>query len=473
MTYNLNQNLSVDRQYPEAAILIRLTLSLHGCGSVQCAQFLKSAGAKPFLDFPVELLRGLFMSYAKNKTRGDIAISVDEIRELGDRGAKAIISELSAVAALYLKETKSMCTVLVSSLVSSSFQTHSGRTVLDWAPDRPDSDTLDYFSKLVLPEEKEKILSLVNAVSGAHMRSIVVAFSLCLEDLEPSVKALCNKIKRGLGAKLSTETNQGICTFVRESIAAKYPDTVRCSPDVEAVIDGSGVVPPVFLMHAFESGSRAGAGKYVENLLRSFSLFDGGAGKQLENVAKHYDLFRAFLGLPVVPGQVEVKVPCLGGKHATWYKQLLFSTQEMSLDEEPLLRQEGKAVVATGHIPRGGYYYHPQISNHPWIDRAYVAQHPRESKCCLVLAQDKVNASDFPDACRKLNKAADELMKVSQDFESALLVVNVIGAGEDTRSQSELKWPHILIRDRREVELFYTKHFADMVWFARHRHLLS
>ena len=92
--------------------------------------------------------------------------------------------------------------------------------------------------------------------------------------------------------------------------------------------DGSGVVPPVFLMQAFENGSRAGAGKHLENLLCSFSLFDGGAGNQLENVAKHYDLFRAFLGLPVVPGQVEVTVPGLGGKHPTWYKKLLFSTLE-------------------------------------------------------------------------------------------------------------------------------------------------
>ena len=83
-----------------------------------------------------------------------------------------------------------MCTVLVSSLVSSTFHTLSGRPTLDWAPDRPDSDTLDYFSNLVLPKEKEKTLSLVNAVSGAHMRSIVVAFSLCLKDhFEPSVKA--------------------------------------------------------------------------------------------------------------------------------------------------------------------------------------------------------------------------------------------------------------------------------------------
>jgi len=474
LTYNLEQDLSVDQRYPEAAMLIRLTLSLHGCGSVQCTQFLKGAGTELFLGIPPKLLRGLFVSNAKDRATGDIAICVDEIRELGDHGAKAVISELSAVAALYLAETKSMCTVLVSSLVSSTFQTHNGRTALDWAPDRPDSDTLDYFSNLVLPKEKEKILSLVNAVSGAHMRSIVVAFSLCLKDhLEPSVKALCNKMKGRLGAKLSTETNKGICTFVRQSIAAEDPDTVKCSPDIEAVIDRRGVVPPVFLMHAFESGSRAGAGKYVENLLCSFSLFDGGAGKQLENVAKHYDLFRAFLGLPVVPGQVEVTVPGLGGKHATWYKQLLFSTEEMSLNEKPLLRQKGKAVVATGHIPQRGYYYHPQISNHPWIDRAYVAQHPRDSRCCLVLSQDKVNASNFPGACRKLNIAADELMQVSQDFESALLVVNVIGAGEDTRSQSELKWPHILIRGRREVESFYTEHFADMVWFARQRHLLS
>ena len=67
-------------------------------------------------------------------------------------------------------------------------------------------------------------------------------------------------MKGRLGAKLSTETNKGICTFVRQSIAAEDPDTVKCSPDVEAVIDRRGVVPPVFLMHAFESGSRAGAG---------------------------------------------------------------------------------------------------------------------------------------------------------------------------------------------------------------------
>ena len=145
----------------------------------------------------------------------------------------------------------------------------------------------------------------------------------------------------------------------------------------------------------------------------------------------------------------------------------------MSLDEEPLLRQKGKEVVAIGHIPQRGYYYHPQRSNHPWIDRAHVAQHPRESKCCLVLAQDNVYASDFPSACRKRNKAAEELMQLSQDLESALLVVNVIGAGEDTRLQSELKWPRILIRGRRDVESFHTKHFADMVWFARQRHLLS
>ena len=126
-----------------------------------------------------------------------------------------------------------------------------------------------------------------------------------------------------------------------------------------------------------------------------------------------------------------------------------------------------------GISPNSVITNHPQISNHPWIDRAYVAQHPRESSLCLVLAQDKVNASDFPGACRKLNKAADELMQVSKDFESALLVINVIGADEDTRSQSELNWPHILIRGRREVEKFYTAHFADLVWFARQRHLLS
>ena len=93
LTYHLEQDLSVDQRYPEAAMLIRLTLSLHGCGSVQCTQFLKSAGAEHFVDSPPRLLRGLFVSNAKDRATGDIAISVDEIRELGDRGAKAVISD--------------------------------------------------------------------------------------------------------------------------------------------------------------------------------------------------------------------------------------------------------------------------------------------------------------------------------------------------------------------------------------------
>jgi len=95
---------------------------------------------------------------------------------------------------------------------------------------------------------------------------------------------------------------------------------------------------------------------------------------------------------------------------------------------------------------------------------------------CLVLAQDKINASDFSDACRKLNKAARLLTTNSATLNHVLLIVNVIGASEGTltqRTRSELEWPFVLIRGQEEVKKFYTQHFADMVWFARERHLLS
>ena len=86
-----------------------------------------------------------------------------------------------------------MCTVLVSSLVSSTFHTHTERPILEWAPDRPDSDALEYFSKVVLPKEKDKVLSLVNAVSCAYMQSIIVAFSLCLKDNTQVTKGMGKK----------------------------------------------------------------------------------------------------------------------------------------------------------------------------------------------------------------------------------------------------------------------------------------
>jgi hypothetical protein len=153
---------------------------------------------------------------------------------------------------------------------------------------------------------------------------------------------------------------------------------------------------------------------------------------------------------------------------------------DMVENEAALLKQineqiKGKqknVTVRTEERPEFGSYYHPSISNHPWVDRAYVAKHP-DGAFCLVLVQDKVNATEFPEACDKLNKAADMFIADQSNLQDILLIVNVIGATEGTRTQSKLKWPYILIRGEDEVRKLYSANFADMVWFARKRHLLS
>ena len=91
----------------------------------------------------------------------------------------------------------------------------------------------------------------------------------------------------------------------------------------------------------------------------------------------------------------------------------------------------------------------------------------------MVLVQDKVNAKGFSDACDRLEKAANCLTPIDGYPKKALLIVNVIDAGERTRAQSSLTWPSILISGPTEVRQFYSVNFADMVWFARERHLLS
>jgi len=464
VTYNMIQKLTIDKADPVRSILIRLILALHGCGSPQCDEFLTSEVSNQFLQAPLEPLLGLFLYNAKAKAQGeDIVIGVDELRDLGAKNAQIVMSVLAEVSAMYLRDTNSMCTVLVSSLATETFETLSGRPVEDWVPNRPDMEALGYFAKCIKPEKRAQAVSLVNAVSGGHMRSIVVAFRLFMEDsMEASVRWMFNKMKSRMGAKLKPKTLKDIAKYTKECMVATEPPD--CPPEVELVADGFFAIPPVFLMLAYEERSQQ---THLENLLSAFSLFDGGAAKQLDNVAKHYDLFRSSLGLPVVPGQVVVHDR--NGRE-NWYKQLTFPT-DLFVSEEALLKQKGTQIFATDEVPRLGHCYHPQVSNHPWIDRAYVATHP-DGQFCLVLSQDTVNAADFASACEKLNMAATMLTK-SSTLKKVLLIVHVIGAGELTRAQEKLNWPFILIRCRKEVSMFYSVNFGDMVWFSRERHLLS
>ena len=159
-----------------------------------------------------------------------------------------------------------------------------------------------------------------------------------------------------------------------------------------------------------------------------------------------------------------------------WYKALRFKSA-LVMSEDALLQPQrkngsGKVIVATGVCPQEGCYYHPKVSNHPWIDRIFVALHPVDKEKCLVIIQDKVNASDFPSACAKLQMAAD-LLSEAHSFKQVLLIANVIGASEGTSAQSKFTWPYILVRGDEEVRKYYSVNFADIVLYARRRHLLS
>jgi hypothetical protein len=117
-----------------------------------------------------------------------------------------------------------------------------------------------------------------------------------------------------------------------------------------------------------------------------------------------------------------------------------------------------------------GCYFHPSVANHPLVDRAFLAVHPSGGHC-LVLAQDKVNATTFPKAVTDLNEAT-AILSSETGIPDVLLVVNVIGASEKTKAQNQLKFPYILVRSI-EVDDFYSINFPPMVRYARERALLS
>lgn len=89
-----------------------------------------------------------------------------------------------------------------------------------------------------------------------------------------------------------------------------------------------------------------------------------------------------------------------------------------------------------------------------------------------MLIQDKVNSADYSKACEKLELAANALAE-AHGFDHVLLIVNVIGASDQTIAQKKLTWPHILVRGKDGVKNYYSESFADIVYYARRRHQLS
>ena len=476
VTYNQYQDLSTDKDDPVKALLIRLLLAMCGCASQDAGQFFKEPASRQFFDVSVETLRACFVGYAKERFEAkDLVIGVDEIMDLAKLSfpaAQLVISEL-AYLSFSFKSNKpvSRCTVLVSSLEESVFATRSGRPVEDWNPRKANRAALEYFAASTAGD-KENYMALVNAICGAHMRSIVVAFDLLKQGHAPRVRDLYNSLYERMGLKLTVPELSEVCVYVEACITSKADPSP--SNNLESIVGEDLAVPPVITMKAFDNSPALS--KRLEELFNAFHLCDGGPGKQLEEISKAYDFFRAELRLPIVPAKARICIPKGPGfETAEWFRSLRFP-QAMEESRDALLETRSvlcgsrsrKEVVATAVVPTFGMYYHPAVSNHPWLDRLVVGQHSKDS-FCLVIYQDKVNAADFPDACKKLNKAANVLSGPHQ----VLLVVNVIGATTNTTAQASLERPYILIREGDEVSSFYSRNFAEMVRYSRERHLLS
>lgn len=472
VTYNQGQNLKADSEHAAQAILLRLVLVMAGYSPQECAAALTSERAAPFLRLPEIFLRRLFVS--RTQDIGDIAICVDEVSKLPLEAAQRSMSALSDLAAFFYQETKgAMCTVLVSSLKSETFRTLSDRSLIPWHAERPNHEALDFFAYLLPEEDKERVKAEANALGGGHMRSLVYCFKLCMEeDIKASMNYLFNRMDQEYGTNIIANDLIAIRNHVVDCIASQTK--IEVPSRIEEISDENSAVPPCYILKAFEKNEAAAA--ILRALFASFCLYNS-PGKQLEEVAKQYDLFRAALNSPVVPGLAEVCIPIGFKGDRAWYKSLKF-TGALVVNKAALLKQQNKngsrnrEVVATGFRPQLGCYYHPEIGNHPWIDRLFVALHPGDNEECLVVIQDKVISSDFSSACEKLQSAAN-LLSAAHGIGHVLLIVNVIGATGGTTAQGKLTWPHVLVRGEAEVRRYYSVNFADIVLYARRRHLLS
>jgi hypothetical protein len=480
-TYNLKQQLDKDNRHPRKALLIRLILIMSGATPRSCGTFLETDLADYFLEDHVTpaLLRELFVHCAKQYSNKDLVIGVDETKELEHRSVEIIISELGHIAHAYYAATTLMCTVLVTSLVWENFTSISGGGVTIWTPQSPDLSAFEWFADGVLGMPTDQVTALFSAVAGSHMRSLAVARMALLDGTTPSVPKVLSKVEERMGNKLSPIDLESVKEYVKSCIVDKSKS--KFPVDIEVVSDKAGAIPPALMCLAF-GVSREDLEHPLLLLFTAFSIYTD-AGKQLELVAKAYDRFRQRLGLLAVPGKANLCFPSrekgdVEFKDEVWYRALLFP-KEMEDSSASLIKtvRMGKTTEKKAHcksectgVCMPGYYFHPELSNHPLIDRAFVAVHPGGGKC-LVVAQDKVNAASYSKAINDLNEAA-KLLSENTSIRNVLIVVNVIGASEETTSQNRLKFPYILIRGS-EVDDFYSVNFSPMVKYARRRALLT
>lgn len=198
--------------------------------------------------------------------------------------------------------------------------------------------------------------------------------------------------------------------------------------------------------------------------------------KQLEQFGESFDLFRAQERLPVLSEKVEVHVVASSTrKSQEWFKELSYP-DGLTASPDSLFQTIGGKKKSTklsqaGISPSIGKYYSPGKTNHPFVDRAFIANsRSAEGELCFVLIQDKVN-NDVPKAVGGLNKAGKLLQDKHPEAE-ILCILNVIGAGPNTTSQNDLDYSFVLVGEK-DLDTFYGAHFAAVARFIRKRHELG
>lgn len=475
VTYNGEQDIRSDLKDPGKCILLRILFAALGTDNLGAADFLaqasqewKTASNDDLLDLAVY---GLQQIYGDEER---LCICVDELRKIAttENNVELLLSMLGNLAKKLLHgEPSIQCSVIVTALTESTVLTISGRKVELMSLPPVDDSAIDHIIKLVLGVEASAVKDIVwkvAASAGNHMRSIVVATQI-LQGGHASVdlQALFNRVFERLSQNLPESTATTVINYVKESCRTGI--AVRDANDaLQIVLGRNNAVPPSVLCSSASAAKVPDGSKIKENVMAIFeNTINSGATKQLEKTAVHYDLLRSNWGLRVLPDSIKVKYAM--DLDLAYYTELQLPPFK-TISDESLFQVEGKdkEVVWAGLKPNKTAYYHPSASNHPWVDRFFFVG--GGSNWCLILYQDKINATSFGDAVAKLNLAAE--MAINHLDCKVLCIANVIGASTRTTAQNNFKFPHVLVRDS-EIDKFYTSHFAPAIRVLRERFLAS
>lgn len=487
ITYTLEQSLRIDVQQPRRAVLLRILLRLDEIPHAVCPLLLERF-AEGLLSINTHTLRE-FVAHQLSKAAGetDVFVGVDEIMALETQGTmgtigtvREVVSELGVLATDYYKTKKNSCYVFVTSLKDNAFYTSTGRSVIIWTPERPDEHAAEQILKQYRCGRPLKDLKqLLVASAGFHFRSMVFAAQVIGEFSTPSVQTIVGKVYDRWKERVSDAKIVSIRDYVMSSCrGVSAPAGV--GEAVEEFLDHTRAVPPALICGAFGvmTKQESDDGHMVDVNAPLYKLFNcelayTDDAKQLEQFGESYDLFRAKEELPILSEKVKIHVVSTGTeKLVKWFRGLQYPSG-LSVCADSLFETVGRTKIIqlaqAGLSPSKNCYYSPSKSNHPFVDRAYVAKHMDGGEC-FVLIQDKVN-DDVPTAVEGLNKAG-ALLKTEHPTAEILCILNVIGAGDRTTSQHALNFSYVLVGES-DLPNFYTAHFAPVARFIRQRHVIG